>query len=124
RLFNKQKGHWGGQNPHDKFICNDRSLVPARLAGDILHYSYYAVEEHYRQANNFAAIAAKALFEKGKRSSKPYAAMKSAVKFFRNYIFKAGFLDGRKGFIICKISALETWWKYTRLISLNQKAKK
>lgn len=120
RLFDKTLGAWGGQNPHDKFVLYNRQQKAVHLEGDIFHFSYYAIDEHYKQASKFAGIAANELSKKGKRSSILYATMKTGVKFFRNYLLKAGFLDGRNGFIISKISALETWWKYTRLIQLNK----
>lgn len=121
RLFNRHLGFWGGINPHDKIILKNNDVKVFQLKGDILHYSYYDVSEHYKQADHFSEVAAKALAEKGKRSSLPLAAIKAAAKFIRNYFIKAGFLDGKNGFIISKISALETWWKYTRLIRLNKK---
>jgi glycosyltransferase involved in cell wall biosynthesis len=121
RLFDKQLGSWGGTNPHDKFILKNNTSEVSHLNGDILHYSYYTIEEHYEQANHFADVAAKALHLNGKHSSLLLAAVKTIAKFLRNYIIKAGFLEGRNGFTICKISALETWWKYTRLIRLNTK---
>jgi glycosyltransferase involved in cell wall biosynthesis len=121
RLFDKQLGRWGGTNPHDKFILKNLNTEVSHLSGDILHYSYYKIEEHYEQAGHFATVAAKALHSNGKRSSLPLATIKTIAKFIRNYFIKAGFLEGKNGFTISKISALETWWKYTRLIHLNNK---
>ncbi len=119
RLFDKRLGKWGGQNPHDKFEFHQQ-LPAKQLSGNILHYSYYSTDEHYRQARHFADIAADALKQKNKSSSLPHAALKTAAKFIRNYFIKMGFLDGYNGFIICKISAIETWWKYRRLNQLNR----
>ena len=119
RLFDKRLGKWGGQNPHDKFEFHQEQQTK-QLSGDLLHYSYYNIQEHYSQAYHFADIAAHALKQKNKQSSLPHAAVKTAAKFIRNYIIKMGFLDGYNGFIICKISAIETWWKYRRLNKLNR----
>lgn len=118
RLWDSRKGKWGGINPHDKYELEENATT-AHLPGNILHYSYYTVEEHYRQADKFSTIAAKALFEKGKRSNVFLAAIKTAAKFFRNYFIKLGFLDGRYGYIICRITAWETWQKYTKLSRLH-----
>ena len=123
RLWDSTKGKWGGTNPHDKFEMNDRSAKVLHLPGNILHYSYYSVEEHYRQAEKFSSIAAEALFKKGATSHLVIAAIKSAAKFVRNYFLKLGFLDGKNGFIICRISAWETWKKYTKLVQLNRAAR-
>src|SRR6185312_8761206 len=48
RLFDKTKGKWGGINPHDKFELQPNSTI-SRLRGDILHYSYYTIDDHYKQ---------------------------------------------------------------------------
>lgn len=117
RLWDSRKGNWGGTNPHDRYeLINGRTI--AHLQGNILHYSYYAVEEHYQQADKFSTIAAKALFSSGKRSSFFLAFVKAVAKFIRNYLVKQGFRDGRYGFVIARISAWETWQKYIKLRKL------
>jgi len=118
RLWDSRKGHWGGINPHDKYELNGGDKNTGHLKGDILHYSYYSIDEHYKQADKFSSIAAKALLAQGKKSSMLFAVMKGAAKFFRNYIIKLGFLDGKYGFFICRISAWETYQKYHKLTKL------
>lgn len=119
RLWDSRKGAWGGVNPHDKYELSAAGATTEHLAGNLLHYSYYSVEEHYRQADKFSTIAAKAMHAQGKRSSLLLAALKASAKFIRNYIIKRGFLDGHNGWLICRISASETWQKYTKLRKLN-----
>ena len=119
RLWDTAKGSWGGENPHDKVIMID-GAKPKHIALDILHYSYYTLEEHQKQLQNFAEISAQAAFKKGKKSSKFKVFYKSQAKFFRNYILKLGFLDGYYGYVICKNTAKETAIKYTRLKELNR----
>jgi hypothetical protein len=36
------------------------------------------------------------------------------------YFLRLGFLDGRLGFVICRIAAWETWLKYTKLARLHR----
>ncbi len=119
RLFNRMMARVGGQNPHDKIIPFDRAHKVHHLTGDLLHYSYYSIAEHKRQADRFAGIAAKAMAAKGRKANLLYALLKALAKFLRNYIFKAGFLDGYYGFVICKISAWETFQKYRRIRSFG-----
>ncbi len=118
RLVDGTKGSWAGANPHDRFELNDKNATVKHLAGNILHYSYYTVEEHYAQAEKFSAIAAQSAFQQGKKSNAFLAAMKCWAKFVRNYIVNAGFRDGKYGYIICRISAWETWRKYIKLRDL------
>ena len=67
RLFDKRKGKWGGINPHDKYQLVEGG-APGFLKGDILHYSYYTIEDHYKQIEYFTTINSKASFEKGKKA--------------------------------------------------------
>ena len=119
RLWNKSKGKWGGMNPHDKVLMQEETRT-VFLKGNILHYSYYTIAEHYAQANKFATIAAQAYYNNGKRSSYLHIAISPVLKFIRNYFLKLGFLDGAYGFTICKITALETLWKYKRLLKIQR----
>ncbi len=118
RLWDITKGSWGGENPHDKVIMQ-AGLEPKHIPLDILHYSYYTLDQHEKQLQKFAEISAQAAFKKGKKSSSFKVFYKSWAKFLRNYILKLGFLDGRNGYIICKNTAKETAIKYRRLKELQ-----
>jgi len=120
RLFDSREGKWGGMNPHDKYETFAGEMKTGFLKGDILHYSYYSVEEHYKQAEKFAEISANAMHKKGIIISPFSIYLKPAFKFFRNYFFKLGFLDGKYGYVICKISSWETFLKYSKLYRINK----
>lgn len=119
RLFDRHLGHWGGTNPHDRVEINAGART-FRLDGDLLHYSYYTVDEHLARGRKYAQIAAAAMRRQGKRGAWWRMWVSPVAKFFRNYFFKLGFLDGRAGWTICRISALETYWKYRELDQLNR----
>lgn len=118
RLFESRKGKWGGINPHDKYEMNEGDKNTGHLKGDILHYSYYSVEDHYKQVEYFTNIASKAFFEKGKRSNAFKLFVNPIAKFIDHYILHLGFLDGKAGFFISKISAYATYLKYKKLRDL------
>ncbi len=114
RLFDRRLGKWGGTNPHDRVVMQAQCEI-ARLDGDLLHYSYYTVAEHLERARKYADIAAAAMRRQGKRGAWWRVWISPAAKFFRNYFLKLGFLDGRAGWTICWIAALETYWKYRKV---------
>ena len=118
RLFDRRKGQWGGTNPHDRVDMYAGSTV-AHLAGDLLHYSYYTVNEHVERTRKYAEMAAHALHAAGKRTSWLQVIVSPAFKFFRNYVLKMGFLDGKAGWTICRIAAWETYLKYRALLHLR-----
>ena len=123
RLWDSRKGEWKGINPHDKYELFDGDQRTGKLLGDILHYSYYSVEEHYRQAEYFTSIAAKAYFDLGKKSPFYKLLLNPVAKFFHHYLIHLGFLDGKAGITIAKISSYSTYLKYKKLRALwrNQK---
>jgi len=119
RLWDTTKGKWGGENPHDKVIMN-KNATTQHINLDILHYSFYTIEQHIKQIDYFTNISSKAAFINGKKSNTFKIFYKSTFKFFRDYILKLGFLDGYYGYIVCKNSAYAKKLKYTKLKLLNK----
>ncbi|MDR0789592.1 MAG: glycosyltransferase family 2 protein [Bacteroidales bacterium] len=119
RLWHKEKGCWGGTNPHDKVLMQPNIKIK-HLKGDLLHYSYYSTAEHLQQIDLFTTIGAAKEREKGKKVSFCDMILRSKWKFVRDYIFKFGFLDGKAGYQVCKMSSWATYIKYAKLRELNK----
>lgn len=111
RLFDARKFTWNSAAVHEN-LEPAAGARTAHLDGDLFHYSYYTVEEHLERARKYARLGAGALRREGRRATWLHLIVKPLAKFIRNYILKAGFLDGRAGWTICRITALETYWKY------------
>ncbi len=118
RLWDSRKGKWGGMNPHDKFEMDDNAKITL-LEGKILHWSYTSVAQHEGKVDYFSTIAAKAYYAKGKKSSLFKILFSPLFRFLRDYIFKLGFLDGKYGYIIAKLTAKEVYFKYKKLSKLS-----
>jgi len=117
RLWDARKGSWGGVNPHDRFEMNADCRI-SHLTGDLLHYSYYTIDEHIDQINKFSTIQARAYKLINKRSSALHILFHPFWRFMKDYIFRAGFLDGFYGFVVSFNSAHETFLKYAKLRNL------
>lgn len=115
RLWDSREGKWGGLNPHDKFVLYRGDNDTGYLKGNILHYSYYTLDDHYKQVNYFTDILAKSQFEGGKRTNLIVLYLSPIVKFLRDYFLKLGILDGKAGFTISRISAYATFLKYRKI---------
>lgn len=89
------------------------------LQGNLLHYTYYSVTDHAARQVKYAALAAEKAHQQGRKCGCGTLVFKPLWNFARNYIFKGGFLDGRAGFLVCKMSALYTLVKYAKLRELN-----
>jgi glycosyltransferase involved in cell wall biosynthesis len=123
RLLDLRKGKWGGQNPHDKIVLQNGAQIK-HLEGDLLHYTYQTPAEHRRQMERFSSIAAKALFDKGKAPSYIRLVVNPAWAFIKSYIVKLGFLDGGAGFMIARLTAVQSFLKYVKLIRLYDEQRK
>ncbi|MBR4803967.1 MAG: hypothetical protein IK032_04945, partial [Bacteroidales bacterium] len=122
RLFNRTKKQWTG-TIHEILTDTAEPTETQLLAGDLHHYSYHTVEDHIRQADKFTTLTAQEAYEKGKKASVVAIVFRPRWKFFRDYIFKGGFLDGYAGYQVCKISAFATFLKYSKLRMLHKNNK-
>jgi len=120
RLVQKNLARWTGVNPHDRLELIDGGKVQT-LKGDLLHYSYYSKEDHFKQIEYFGKIASQELFLQGKNISIPYLYIKVCNQFVKSYVIKRGILDGKTGFLIAIRSAYATYVKYAKLRALNRK---
>lgn len=116
RIFNRKHNQWQG-DIHEKLLSTVKD-EPIHLKGDCYHYSYYSIDEHLKQADKFTTLAAQELFSANKHVSVLRLYSSSAVKFLRDFIFKLGFLDGKTGYTVARISAYATYMKYKKLRNL------
>ncbi|OFY50990.1 MAG: glycosyl transferase [Bacteroidetes bacterium GWF2_41_31] len=115
RIFNKNTSVWQGAL-HETLTLDN--TVIEHLSGDLLHYSYYTRDDHIRQIIKFTDIAALDYFKSGKKNSPVKLYGSPAAKFIRDYFINLGFLDGKAGFTICRLSAKATYLKYSKLKKL------
>jgi glycosyltransferase involved in cell wall biosynthesis len=118
RMFDRRKARWEGAL-HEELQGFSRSEV-VLLEGDCLHYSYYTLEEHHRQADRFTTLSAEELFRKGSRAGVLRLHLSPVWKFILDYGFRLGFLDGVTGFRIARISAGATRMKHLKLERLRR----
>jgi glycosyltransferase involved in cell wall biosynthesis len=121
RLYDRRKGKWEGLIIHEELKMQMGSKVE-HLKGNILHYSFYTVDEHRKQSEKFTTLGALADFKKGKKAPLYKIWFAPLVKFIQSYFFRLGIFDGKEGFIISRLSAAATFQKYSKLRKLYQQA--
>ena len=122
RLWNKQKGKWGGTNPHDKIVLDKNATIQYHNA-DIKHYTFQNLNEHVDQIHYFTTISASASYQKGKKVRIFKIVLSPFTKFIHCYVFQLGFLDGFFGFVICINNGYYSFLENLKLWDLHQKAK-
>lgn len=113
RIFGRGRAEWTGKKVHETLSLAQNTEIE-HLNGDLLHYSFYSLEEHRHQMEKYATLSAEEMVENGKPSSVIAPYIHSGWKFLRDFVFKAGFLDGGKGWTICKTNAYGVWYKYKK----------
>ncbi|MEP2771881.1 MAG: glycosyltransferase family 2 protein [Fulvivirga sp.] len=120
RLWDRNKGKWGGVNPHDSVVI-EKGATTQRHSANILHYAYENEKEHLSQIEKFARIAAREKHQRGKSVFYIWHLMLNPVyRFFSTYILKLGFIDGYYGFLYSKNAAYLNFLKYKYLWRLRK----
>ena len=105
------------KTPHDEFKLFDEKASIAQIDGDILHYSYHHPEDHDKQIAYFTDIAPKHLLKKVKSPFLCRPNLSAFLKFIKCYFIKLGFLDGKEGWILVKVS-YAAYLKYKKINTL------
>lgn len=124
RLFNRKSACWKGNNIHEAVEVQLPQASIVKLKGDILHYSYYSIEQHIAQLNHFTTIMAETFVKNGKKAPLYKLFVNPVWKFFYSYFFRLGFLDGYHGFVVCAVSSFATFVKYIKIRDLCKKSQK
>ena len=104
RLFNKNKGKFNDVAVHESVQINGRVLS---LKNHMIHLAYETIDEFKVKQKRYASLS-------HKKRNRLKALISPVWTFFKLYFIKLGFLDGWHGFIIAKLYAQYTFWKYTK----------
>ncbi len=117
RLFKKGKGRFTPAPVHETVVLDGMS---GRLDADLLHYTDPDFSHYLAKLNRYTDLSAQELLAKGKKGSFWRILANPAAKFFSQYFLKAGFLDGKAGFILAGASAFHVFSKYVKLWELSR----
>jgi len=121
RLWNKLKGRWEGEI-HEKVVMENNATID-HLKGDLLHYSYYNIDDHISRVRKYAEKSAEVNNENYHSHIKLRIYIAPIARFVRNYFFKLGFLDGYQGFLISKIESYGVYIKYSSIYRIKKNKK-
>jgi hypothetical protein len=124
RLFKKSKGNWVGKI-HEKVKVYGKV---GKLKGEIIHFTYNSVLEHFEKTIKFGREYAKISYLSyyGNRklmrlTIKTMLMISPFWTFFKNYILKSGFKDGTRGLIISYSALLDRVIRYSLLWEAEEK---
>ena len=118
RLFKKSKVRFK-QNKivHETLIVNGESRT---LKHKLMHYSYRDYESYKTKAVKYSQMKAKEELKKNYSPNIYHFVFLPFFKFFKHYILKLGVLDGKRGIILCYLSAFGVYARYKELKRLRK----
>jgi len=102
RLFNRQKGKFNDVPVHESVQIQGNT---DKLKNHMLHLAFDTVEEFSNKQKKYAELS-----QKDKNLIKAF--ISPIWTFLKIYIIRLGFVEGWRGFIIAKVYAQYTFWKY------------
>jgi len=85
------------------------------LKNHLLHYTDRDTTNYFRKYDQFTSLAARQLFERGKKFRMIDLLFRPMILFIKMYFFKQGFRDGIQGLILAVFSANYVFTKYAKL---------
>ncbi|MDK9762859.1 glycosyltransferase family 2 protein [Vibrio sp. D420a] len=114
RLYPTQLTQYDDSLVHEKVeISTDMNVK--ELSGDAIHYTYNDLHHYLVKSAGYAQAWAEQREKRGKKSSILEGMLHAVACFLKMYVFKAGFLDGKQGFLLSVLSAHSTLVKYADL---------
>jgi glycosyltransferase involved in cell wall biosynthesis len=121
RLFRRQCANFTNDLIHEKVQVWQGKV--STLTTPLLHYSFTSLEEVLEKINRYSSLNAQMYYEQGKRATLTKAIGHGVWAFIRTYLLQAGFLDGREGFILAISNAEGTYYRYLKLMYLQEYVK-
>jgi glycosyltransferase involved in cell wall biosynthesis len=111
RLFRRGKACFSDDLVHERVICDGPVL---RLTEQLQHFSVTRLEEALSRVDRYSSAGAEMLIAGGRRVSFMSGITHGLWSFFRAYVLRLGFLDGREGFLLAVANAEGTYYRYMK----------
>jgi glycosyltransferase involved in cell wall biosynthesis len=112
RLIRRGAGKFEEYGAHPTIKVNGPT---GRLKYALVHNAYPTLRQYIDHMNSYSSSGAEVAVEKGyRRFNLLNIAVRPALTFIYNYVFRLGFLDGREGLLLHLYHAVYVSWKYAK----------
>lgn len=118
RLFRRDASKFTDDFIHEKVLC---SGAIGRLQQPLLHNSSRTYEAWTAQMQKYTKLTAELRYTKGRRSNPTKAIVNAGWIFFRSYVLRQGFRDGKVGLLYATLNAKSSFQKNWLLWQLGRK---
>jgi glycosyltransferase involved in cell wall biosynthesis len=118
RLYDRRRARWAGRYVHES-VRADGDV--GRLRTDLQHFSFADVSQHVRTIDRYSSLAARQMFEDGRRSGPLRIVAHTDAAFLRNYLLRGGFRDGTVGLIVSLLNSYYVALKFVKLWEMERR---
>lgn len=120
RLFRRGNARFSDDMVHEKLVVEG---TVGTLREPLQHEAIRDLDEALVKMNAYSTAGATMQLGRGKSASLASAVWHGAWTFLRTYVLRAGFLDGREGFMLAVSNAEGAYYRYLKLVLLAERKK-
>ncbi|MBN1263771.1 MAG: glycosyltransferase family 2 protein [Candidatus Pacebacteria bacterium] len=117
RLARRDAGQWK-RRVHEVWQVNGKT---AEMTAPLVHYPHQTITQFLEGINHYSSLHAQVLYEERKKTSLSQIIFYPLAKFFQNYFFRLGFLDGMPGLILALMMSFHSFLSRGKLFMLLKK---
>jgi len=114
RLFRRDRARFSMDEVHESVKVDGRVR---KLRSRLTHHGYRGMEHALARARKYSRLWAAQQYDRGRRVNLAHCLVHGAWSFVGVLIFRGGWLDGRRGFIMAALQSQYTFNKYATLWS-------
>ena len=111
RLFRRDKGRFSDHLVHTRVICDGEIK---RLTEPLTHFAVRRIEDAIAKMDSYSTSGAKEMLAAGRKARFSSGITHGLFAFFKAYVLRAGFLDGREGFLLAVAIAEGSYYRYMK----------
>jgi glycosyltransferase involved in cell wall biosynthesis len=116
RLYDRRAARWRGKYVHESVALD--AGRPQQLKSELRHLSFRDLNDQIERVNRYTTLAARQMYESGRRARVFDLLAQPPAAFLRNYILRRGVLDGTVGLTISMLQAYSVFLKFAKLREL------
>lgn len=111
RLFRRGKASFTNDLVHERVVCDG---TVDKLAAPLQHDAVNRLEDAIGRVNRYSTDSAAMLVASGRRVTFASGITHGLWTFFRVYVLRLGFLDGKEGFLLAVANAEGSYYRYMK----------
>lgn len=119
RLWRRGKGKYVDVRVHEHVTVEGGNT--GRIHEYLIHHTYKSFPQYLEKFGRYTTWAAEDLHQRGRQPTLVNLTLRPMWRFFKQYVLQRGFLDGKRGVMLCILSAFSVFMKYAKLWDLRRR---